>query len=219
MRAADEPGDRGSATIAVTLFGGLAVLIGISLAGRMVTEYRAVEDSLTQTRAYWAAMGQATYVLSRTMESGGTTDNAIGETSLVPTEQSYLNEIATGPNSLQTWMYPDISANYQFTVHSMVCSDPLAPATHVGDLIMMFSFSGPATCPTAPPLLGSPPACPKPAPSAPNTPDALRTISMTRPVEVRYCVVQASSDTCAAADLQKQAGAYQFITSIHRPTC
>jgi len=219
VRRPENPGDRGSATIAVTLFGALAVLVGLSVVTQMVTEYRAVEDSLAQTRAYWAAMGQATYVLSHTMATGAATAANYTQNSLVTTENNYLKEITTGPKSLQFWMYPDISSAYQFTIQGTVCTDALAPALKSGELVIVFSFNGGPKCPTAPPGNGNPPACPKPAAPANGTPDSLRTINATRPVEIRYCLVGNSTDACGVNDLVANAGTYQFITSIHRPTC
>ena len=65
MTEADDP-DRGSAVLAVMMFAGLAALSLADLAGEIILGYRASEDSLTQGRADWAAMGQAAYVLSRT---------------------------------------------------------------------------------------------------------------------------------------------------------
>ncbi len=164
-------------------------------------------------------MGQATYVLSRTMNDGTTTNNGASQNSLIATEKGYLDEITTGPKSLQTWLYPDVSPNYQFTIQSIVCSDPLAPALHAGEAVMVFTFNGPATCPTSPPLIGSPPPCPKPKASAKGIPDSLRTIAAARPVEVRYCLVGNSTDACGVNDIVKNVGTYQYITSIHRPTC
>jgi hypothetical protein len=195
------PPDHGRTMLPVIGFGLLSVLIALGLAGRLVTEYRAVSDSLTQTRAYWAAIGQASYVLSRTAQSGGTSDN--GNSNFQAVAQGYLNEIATGPTSLQTWLYPDVSAYYQFTVNSTVTLE--APANgNVGEMLLKFTFG------TAPPPPGQPNL-------GPQGLQALRTIAVTRPVEFRYCVVPQGGLICSTIAAIHQSGAGQLITSIHRP--
>lgn len=234
MSAAPGPGDRGSATIAVMLFGALAVLAALSVAGQFVTEYRAVEDSLAQTRAYWAAMGQAAYVLSRTMQSGpcaggcGNGNNnkqgnfAVNPDAYQSTAQSYLNEIS-GKNGLsQSWMYPDVASAYQFTVNSTVCNDPLAAAGQVGEMLLVLSVAASTNCPPAPPPSGTAPApspCPKPAALPPNAPQALRSVPLIRPVEVRYCLTAGSAVTQCGAGPNVSTLGYNLVTSIHRPAC
>ena len=108
------PNDRGSAMIAVTMIGLVAVLAISGLAGRVVAEHRAVEDSLAQIRLYWAGMGHANYLLSRNRQVGpcGGASPCSTVSHLRDGGSRMLGEIA----GMQTWRYPEIGPAYAFTV-------------------------------------------------------------------------------------------------------
>lgn len=202
MTEADDP-DRGSAVLAVTMFAGLAALSLAVLAGGVVAEYRAVEDSLAQTRAYWAAMGQAAYVLSRTRESGSTRkDSALDTPAKVAC--SYFNEIGskaagvtdkpcTNNNGIltpepMTWQYPNIGPGYSFVV-----SPVMTQGAKSGALTIEFAFS-----------------------TATGAPEVLRAISVTRPVRFSYCLVQLQDQACGYVPKDNDGGVHN-ITGVQRP--
>lgn len=226
----DDSPDRGSvAVMAVGVYGGLALLIALSFMNWFVVERRAIEDSLAEMRAYWASAGHAAYVLSRTMQEGncagaGCTEN---DPPYAQTAQKYLNEIDGGKGgiNLETWRYPDVSGSYQFAVSSVVCADPLAPPGKLGELLVVLSVAGDAKCPPAPPASGPPPApppCPSPSSLLTGTgapPEALRSVPMIRPIEVRYCLVADGITTCGAGPGKTSTPGRQLITSVHRPRC
>jgi hypothetical protein len=233
-----QPNDEGSAAIAVMGIGLLAVAAAMALATMFVAEYRATEDSLLEVRAYWASMGQAAYVLSRTAQSGACN----GACPAPPAKggnppdyqkaaQAYLEEITSGPAGLQTWLYPDVSANYCFTLQQTVVTDPLAPASSVGEMLLVAEVGAPpapskktAACSTtapagpAPPAASGPANCPPPAAPPAGTLPALRDVSAVRPVEVRYCLVVPGATACGAGPGATTSGT-QLVTSVHRPSC
>jgi hypothetical protein len=100
--------------IAVTMIGLVAVLAVSGLAGRVVAEHRAVEDSLAQTRLYWAGMGHAAYLLSRNRQVGPCGGAAACGTAedLRQGGTQMLAEI----RELRNWRYPDIGDAYAFSV-------------------------------------------------------------------------------------------------------
>lgn len=230
MSQEDAP-DRGSAGLAVMGIGLLAVLAALALTNVFVAEYCATEDSLTEVRAYWASMGQAAYVLSRTAQSGACNGkkcpvppNGGNPADFRSAAQAYLKEITSGPANLQTWLYPDVSASattpYEFTLQQTVCDDPLAPSASIGEMLLVSAVGGAAKCPAAPPANGVPIAAPCPAPPAPpaNSLSALRAVNAVRPVEVRYCLVVAGATSCGAGPGASNSGT-NLITSVHRPSC
>ena len=222
---AEAQDDRGSALLGVMLFSGLAAMVMAVLLGRVVTEYRAVEDSLAQTRAYWAAMGFNNYVLSRTLVGGACTGKAgctPGVADDSPQANTYLNEIS----DMQDWYYVDVSGSYFIQLNSKVCQDPTAPPSALGEIVIKTTFSGnggagPAVPPCPPSLVQSlvAPTCPTATAIDPNTIGALRSLNSTRPVEFRYCVVAAGATSCGAGPTAATAGGRQLITSVHRPGC
>ena len=165
----DDDAERGSASVlAVTGVGMLAVMAMLGLGVRVMAERRSVEDSLAELRAYWGAMGQATYVLSR-MRADNKVDDVKGAA------EKYLQEIADGAKNKQrtaTWYYPEVASAYA------IVSDPDAKAgngTQQGTGTLTFAFSTFTT----------------PAP-----PEALRTVPDTpsnaapglRKVQVVFCI-------------------------------
>lgn len=92
----DDP-EHGAALLLAMGFGALTMMVVLALVGRVVTEQRAVAKCLAETRAYWAAIGIDTYVLSRTMQMGACGSNC--GSNILPTQQGYAAEIA----DLQTW--------------------------------------------------------------------------------------------------------------------
>lgn len=219
--------DEGAALIAVMAIGLLIVSTGVWLADALVTEYRDVEDSFMEVRAYWASMGQGAYVLSRTAQSGA----CQGKICPAPTNnqnpgdyqtaaQNYLNEITSGPVTLQTWPYPDVNSAYQFTIQQKVCVDPLAPSASLGEMLLVSAVGGKADCPPAPPSNGTPTptSCPAPATPPAGSLPALRAVNAVRPVEIRYCLVASGASTCGTGPGATTSGA-QLVTSVHRPRC
>lgn len=100
--------------IAVTMIGLVAVLAVSGLAGRVVAEHRAAEDSLAQTRLYWAGMGHASYLLSRNRQVGpcGGAPTCTVADHLRQGGTEMLAEI----RELRNWRYPEIGNAYAFTV-------------------------------------------------------------------------------------------------------
>lgn len=204
MTKADDP-DRGSAVLAVMMFAGLAVLSLTVLAGGVVAEYRAVEDNLAQTRAYWAAMGQATYVLSRTRLDGSTRPKGDDLDNPVKVACAYLNEIGTklpaAPDAdppctnnngtliaePMTWLYPNLGPGYGFVVSPVVTQGAKS-----GAVTIEFAFTIPA-----------------------GAPEVLRAISVTRPVRFGYCLVPVQGQACGYVPQDKDR--LQNITAVQRP--
>ena len=187
----DEP-DRGAAMLIATAFGTLALMMVLALVGRVVTEQRAVARSLAETRAYWAAMGIDTYVLSRTMQMGdcGAAGNC-GNATVLAAQQGYVAEIA----DLQAWQYPDVSAAYRFKLAPTVSQDAVANSQQ---MLIRTTF--------APPTLAKGVA----------VPEALTSMASIRPLEFRYCLVATLTSPCASG-LSKALPGTQLITSVHRP--
>lgn len=220
MTKLDRHSERGGALIGMMMFIVLAASVMLTLAGRLVVDYRAVEDSVAQTRAYWAAMGFNSYVLSRTMVSGacgkgctGAQDDISGQSS------SYLKEIS----DLQAWYYMDNGPNYSIQLKSIVCQDNAAPIGSVGEVVIKTTFSGNAGPPPSPPDCPTvalvPPSCKTPPHSDPATIDALRSLAVVRPVEFRYCLVASGITKCGAGPTNGTPGGPQLVTSVHRPAC
>lgn len=190
LRASDEDDpERGAALLVAMTFGTLVVMVVLALVGRVVTEQRAVARSLAETRAYWAAIGIDTYVLSRTMQMGDCGSDC--GNSILPTQKGYAAEIA----DLQTWQYPDVGAAYRFRVTPTVSQDAVANAQ---EMLIRTTFA--------------------PPPSSPLTvvPEALSAMASVRPVEFRYCLVGSSASPCVSGVNRKPPG-YQLVTSVHRP--
>lgn len=218
---AEDP-ERGSATVAVTAFGLLAVMVVLSLASAMVVEFRNVEDSLAQVRAYWAAQGQANYVLSRMRQSSPCDKQSCpGDGKPSPAAiQNYLKEVqaALGATlnggTTARWLYPEVGANYSFYVTGSANADSAAPKwttgslvgqTKAGEYCLRFTFDpyyvaatgaptpkGAGNC--QPGTTGTPPA---PVDAKGNSPvTALRIIPQLRPVEVRFCAVGNATVPC-----------------------
>ena len=185
----DDP-EGGVALLVAMGFGALAMMVVLALVGRVVTEQRAVARSLAETRAYWAAVGIDTYVLSRTMQQGDCGSNC--GNALLPTQQGYVAEIA----DLQTWRYPDVGASYRFALKPVVTQYAVSNAQ---EMLIRTTFASPAA-----------------GGSSPAVPDALAALSSVRPVEFRYCLVASTSSPCASGITRAPPG-YQLITSVHRP--
>ena len=183
----DDP-ERGSALLVAMGFGTLTVLVILALVGRVITEQRAVARSMAETRAYWAAMGINTYVLSRTMQMGDCGSNCTS--AILPAQQGYVAEIA----DLQAWQYPDVSAAYQFKVSPVVSQGSVAQ-----EMLIRSTFA-------------------PPTPAAPMAvPDALASMASVRPVEFGYCLIASSGTTSCASGVTRTPPGYQMITSVHRP--
>lgn len=192
--AADDA-ERGSASVlAVTGMGVLAVMAMLGLGWRVVAERRSVEDSLAELRAYWGAMGQATYVLSR-MRGENKVDDVKGAA------EKYLQEIADGAKNKQgtaTWYYPEVTSAYA------IVSDPDAKAGNglqQGTGTLTFSFS---------------------TLTAPVPPEALRTVPDTpsnaapglRKLQVVFCVTDALGICVPNPD--KNTAGLTRILAVHR---
>lgn len=193
--------ESGNATILVTAIGALAMLVSFGLFDSIVVEKRSVEDNLADVRAYWAAIGQVNYALSRSLEGGGCAShcgNSNADTVTFPL--AYLQEIAC----YRAWSYPEVSANYQFMVSPVVSNDPNAPSGQIGENLIRVTFAQTATVPSG---------CTWP--SVPSI-EALRTIANVRPVEFRYCLVLTPNLACGGRPQASLPG-YQHITTILRP--
>lgn len=181
--------ERGSASVlTVTGIGMLAVMAVLGLGGRALVERRAVEDSLAQTRAYWAAMGQATYVLGRIRATGAGDKPE-------DTAKKYLLEIADGAKSKDraaTWRYPDVSAAYAIVVNA---DAKKAGAGQNGTVVMTFDFD----------TLDA------------GAPDALRTMPTLRKLEFTYCISATYAGACDNTPDKNNVG-YNRLISIHRPS-
>ena len=208
MTPPEDP-ERGAALLIAMLFGALSMALAMSLAGRFVVEYRQVEDSLAQVRAYWAARGTVSYVLSRTMAGGACAAgaNCSSQGGYVAPAVGYLNEI----KDLQTWSYPDVSPYYNFNLVTTVNADPLAPSGRLGEVEIKTAF---AAAPAPPPVAGAPPP-----PPGGYVLDSRRSFVDTtiRPVDLRYCVVQTQTSGCGGGNQATSAPYWQRITSVHRP--
>ena len=182
--------ERGSATIAVTFFGALAVVIASSTAVRFVQEYRAIDDSLAEVRAYWAAIGHTNYALSRTTFSGSCKNTGCADGLRKSTAQAYLDEIS----ALRTWTYPENGASYQITLLPTASSDPTPYGGHAGSLMIKTTF------PSAGPV------------------DGLRVVGKKslRPIELRYCVALTSPSADCGTTSSSEPG-WHHVTSVHRP--
>ncbi|WP_439816515.1 hypothetical protein [Zavarzinia sp. CC-PAN008] len=180
--------DRGSALLVVIVTAGLALMTVVAVLGRLAIEARAVEDSLAQTRAYWAAMGATTYVFSRTMRQGGSDNNSADNPRYAAQAKNYLDEI----RDLRTWRYPDAGADYafRFDMHA----DP-SPDSNWAVRLRFHKFQATA-----------------------GAPAALRTMATTHEVVLDYCPVSTATSPCTAAGFPgKGLPAQQRVVFLHRP--
>lgn len=192
-------GERGSATIAVSMFGALAVVIASSIAVRFVHEFRAIDDSLAEVRSYWAAFGHDNYALSRTAFGGSCPGkfSCPNATKRSANAQAYLDEII----ALRTWTYPDVGPSYQITLTPTAAPDPTPIGDPARSLIITTIF------------------CAAPTDCA-NPPEALRILrkKQLRPIELRYCVdIPAADAPCKTYDSMIPETGWHHVTSIHRP--
>src|SRR4051812_45121203 len=90
---------RGGALIVVMMVG-MVIAIGFAgfITSSVLVEARAVEGSLARSRAYWAEMGNFSYVLSRTSYSrlcnGGCSTGTVKDSDMAPVMQAYFNELS-----------------------------------------------------------------------------------------------------------------------------
>ena len=187
-----DPADAGNVAIGVIAFGMLALLAVGNVMGGAVAEHRAVEDSLAQTRLYWAAMGHANYLLSRTREAGPCPSSCDKAEDMAKESKKLLDEI----KDLETWLYPELGSIYQFKPHATVMADPRTYSDGKGRLLFEAHFHTTGGKET-------------------ENLSALRTVATTRPVELRYCVTDDPSQACGGGD-DKDAKV-NWIVSIHRP--
>ena len=206
-----EDPESGAALITVMMFAALTSLVALSLMDRYVVEYRATDDSLAQVRAYWAARGMTSYVLSRTMASGacpGPANTACtGTSNYAGQANTYLQEI----KDFQTWSYPDVSYYYNFALKPTTAADALAPSGRLGEVEIKTTF---AAAPAPPPIPGA-----GPPPPGGIVLDALRNFSagLVRPLDARYCVVSSQYSGCGGGGGSDTPPVWQRITSMHRP--
>ena len=205
MRAAQEGSDpeSGSASVlAVSGVGLLAVTVMLGLGTRVVVERRAVEDSITEMRAYWAAMGHATYGLSRVRYNTNGGVPPAGAGSIAHWAATEIADSAGGKGAalMATWRYPDVSANYFITVK------PKESAPDAGNgpaaTRLQFDFD---TCVIASKKISV------------NTyaPDALRTISNLRDFEFDYCVISAPDPNIKCSGSGDPKNNYWYDTRIY----
>jgi hypothetical protein len=121
-----------------------SLIMGALINRSVYLEAAAVENSLAETRAYWATMGHFRYALSRARHAGLCPDEEgcvptdhFEDTELASTLQSYLNEIST----LRTFTYPDENSGYTIKIDltGAVDDDPLRQAFS-GHLMMTSSY-------------------------------------------------------------------------------
>lgn len=121
----DRRNQRGGALIVVMMVG-MVIAIGFAgfITSSVLVEARDVEGSLARSRAYWAEMGNFNYVLSRISYSRlcNNCDFNNKDTDLAVVMQAYFNELG----NLQTWTYPDESANYTITTTDTAAVDNTA---------------------------------------------------------------------------------------------
>jgi hypothetical protein len=107
-------------------------------------EAASVENSLAQSRAYWATMGHFRYALSRVRHAGlcpnvggCISTDIFKDTDLVPALQSYLDEIS----ALRIFTYPDENSGYTITINltGTVDDDPTRQ-NFSGHLMMTSSY-------------------------------------------------------------------------------
>ena len=134
---------RGGALIVVMMVGMIIAAGFVSfIGGNLLAESRAVEGELARSRAYWAQMGNFNYAFSRIGYSqlcnGCTSSNNL-DTSWATVLQAYFNELS----NLQTWSYPDESANYTITTPTPTATVDPAPGrqVHSGWLMATASVS------------------------------------------------------------------------------
>ena len=189
----DGASDSGNAAIGAVAFGMLALLAISNVVGGIVMEHRAVEDDLTQTRLYWAAMGHASYLLSRTRQVGACVSSCDKEGDMARESSKLLAEIS----GLQVWQYPELGSAYRFKLSPTLVDDlHTYEKGNQGDLRFSVRFEA-ADDPAAKDL------------------QALRTVPTTRSVVLRYCLSKLSNELCGGED-DKDA-TVSWIVSVHRP--
>ena len=106
---------RGNALIFVTIVGlVISTAFAMFMTSTVLTEQRAVEASLAQTRTYWAEMGNFHYAMSRISYSrlcDGCKASNNKDSELAPVLQAYFNELSNN----RVWSYADESPNYTIT--------------------------------------------------------------------------------------------------------
>lgn len=186
--------------LAVSSIGVLALMAVLGLGARVLAERRAVEDSIAEMRAYWAAMGASTYVLSRVRfdSTNGQPAEAFAKTA--------IQEVAdgtAGKDMLITWRYPDVSSTYVIVVDPDDPKNDGGPAAP-GQVRLAYNFQKGST--SAPEALRT---------LLPPNPPA-GTLPVLRTVEFRYCMVTAAVPACGNADPKGNNYTLQRIMSVHR---
>ncbi len=175
--------------IPVAALAAVASAIALTCCKQMLIEYQQVEDSLAQVRTYWAAMGQANYVFSRTVQSGAGSDQGYAAMAT-----GYLAELSapasTGSGAL-TWQYPDVSPSYRFVSTPSVA---VAASGKPGEMVITFNS----------------------APAAGVMVAALGSLASSPALGIGYCVVAKVSAPCGPMPDSPNTY-YQQVTYVHRP--
>ena len=133
--------------------------------------------------------------MARTTQSGAVTNNGTAQNSLVGVASGYLGELADASGSLaMTWRYPDVSGAYAFTATPTV-TNPSGTAT--GEVVVSVAFGA--------------------ASGTGTRPEALRTATALRPVQLLYCLLpSATTGSCGTYVPRTQDKHYSRVMSVHR---
>lgn len=199
---------RGHAMLMVMILGTTATFMaGALLRHETVVEKRAISESLAETRAYWAGMGEINYALSRIRNNNictkGGSNNCDTDIQRINWVQNYLDEVCkqTPPSSsctVATWTYPDVdNSSYFIQVRATAYPEtPGSSTTNTGRLKIIADFPT-ATQSTLPVLNGL--------------------NSRLRPVELRFCGVTSSSAIDCSSSASSTNTPYILIRSVDRP--
>lgn len=192
---------QGNAILIVSIIGFVAMAtLGTASAFSVFAEGRAVQESLAETRSYWAAVGHANYVLSRSRQAGVCLREASCDNDLerVATFQAFFDEIATK----RKVDFLETSIDYYINVSPVAAEAAITgkdPAS--GHLSVSLTYPSVATSPV---------------------PVLKKLISRLRNIELQFCVgLDATTSACNDPNVALSTDNFSGInriTALRRPT-
>lgn len=137
MRPIGHGRSRGSVVLTVTAVGLFAMLLASQLVNHyVVSEARAVEESLAKVRVYWAAMGHVNYALSRAWREGLCDGTCNDDDDRAADIRRFLDELYN-KGGQRNWDYTEYGGGYVLSFTHTV-ADNIFP--NDGYLLLIIDF-------------------------------------------------------------------------------